>query len=94
MKVNDTVVAPQAGYSGTISTSTSYYAWCVDLEDGFFGQSGSWTQACFDLSMYIGQTVELSFEFGTDSSVTYPGWYLAYVRVGGFGATPNQESTW
>ncbi len=94
VKANGTVIMPQGGYSGTINTSTYYYAWCVDMEMGWYGQSNGWRAECFDLTQYAGQTVELAFEFGTDSSVTYPGWYLAYVKVGGYGATPLENSTW
>ena len=94
VKANGQLITPQGGYTGTISTSTSYYAFCVDMEAGWTGQSSTFRSECFDLSAFMGQTVELSFEFGSDSSVTYPGWYIASVMVGGTGATPVQESTW
>jgi len=94
VKFNDTLIIPQGGYSGTVSTSTSYYAWCVDMEQGWYGQSGGWRAECFDLSQFMGQTGQLSFEAGSDSSVGYHGWYIAYVKVGGYGATPVEDSTW
>ena len=85
--------------SPVISTSTSFYAFCTDLEEGFTGNgfngaSEEWTTRCFDLTPFMGQNVRLEFDFGTDSSVTYPGWYLAYVKVGSEVPTPVEPSTW
>jgi bacillopeptidase F (M6 metalloprotease family) len=93
LKVNGTVVPPIAGYDGTISTSTSYYAYCVDLQEGLTGHDEIWRTDCWDLSAFEGEMVQLQFDFGTDSSVTYPGWYLAAVRVGGQ-VVPNEQTTW
>lgn len=84
LSVNGQVVAPIEGYDvEELSTSTSFYAFCVDLEPGNTGhdQTGFIT-TCFDLNAFTGQDVALEFTFGSDSSVTYPGWYLARVMVG------------
>ena len=95
VKVGGTVITPDGGYTGTISTSTSYYAWCVDMEQGWTGHDATWRADCFDLSAYMGQTISVEFDFGSDSSVSYPGWYLAYVRVGGEGGgTPAEAASW
>lgn len=94
VKFRDTLITPQGGYTGTICTSTSYYAFCVDMEQGWMGSSSGWRAECFDLSQFMGQSGHLSFEFGSDSSVTYAGWYIAYVKVGAIGATPVEDSTW
>jgi hypothetical protein len=84
--VNDTLLQPTDTYPATINTSTSYYAYCVDNEPGWTGNSSTpsqvWVPQCFDLSAYTGQTIQVRFDFGSDSSVTYPGWYLGYVRIG------------
>jgi hypothetical protein len=90
LKVNGTLVTPQGGYTGT----TYSYAYCVDSQQAWFGASGGWRTDCFDLSQYIGQSVALSFQFGSDGSVTYAGWYIAYVKVGGMGPSPTKGSTW
>jgi bacillopeptidase F len=86
VKVNDTLLQPSQTYNATISTSTSYYAYCVDGQPGWTGSSSTpsqdWVQQCFDLSAYVGQTIQVRFDFGSDSSVSYPGWYLGYVRIG------------
>ncbi len=45
----------------------------------------SWNQVWYsflaDLSAWAGQTVYLRFDFRTDSSVTYPGWYIDDVTI-------------
>ena len=94
VKFNDVLITPQGGYTGIICTSTAYYAFCVDNELGWMGASSGWRAECFDLSQFVGQTGQLSFEFGSDSSVTYRGWFLAYVKVGGADPTPTEGSTW
>ena len=55
----------------------------VDMEPGFTDDlNPDFITSCFDLSAFIGEEVALEFTFGSDSSVTYPGWYLASVMVG------------
>ena len=85
VKINGQVVEPTGGYPGTISENTSYYAWCVDEEPGFTGNDATWRTDCFDISPWWGEDVSVQFEFGSDSSVQYPGWYLASVRIGSSG---------
>jgi hypothetical protein len=87
VKVNDVLLQPTDLYNATISTSTSYYAYCVDNQPGWTGNAAGgasqvWVQQCFDLSAYDGQTIQVRFDFGSDSSLAYPGWYLGYVRIG------------
>jgi Immune inhibitor A-like, MAM domain len=82
-----TLLQPTPAYNATISTSTSFYAFCNDNQPGWTGNSGTgpsqnWVEQCFDLSAYNGQNIQVRFDFGSDSSVTYPGWYIAYVRIG------------
>jgi len=86
VKVNDTLLQPTVPYDATVSSSSSFYAYCVDNQAGWTGSSSTpsqnWVAQCFDLSAYTGQTIQVRFDFGSDSSVTYPGWYLGYVKVG------------
>ena len=90
----ETVLEPMAGYPATISTSSSYYAYCVDLEPGYTGHDAIWTTACGDLSPWDGQVITLRLDFGSDSSVTYPGWYLAGYSFGTDVSTPVEQESW
>ena len=95
LSVNGVVVEPIGGYpDDEISDNTSFYAWCVDGEPGFTGFSGEEViYDCFDLSAFMGEEVQLSFDFGSDSSVTYPGWAIFRVSVGG-DVVANDGTTW
>ncbi len=90
----ETILQPMAGYPATISTSTTYYAFCVDNEPGFTGHDAVWTTACADLSPWDGQVIQLRLDFGSDSSVTYPGWYLAGYTFGTDQGTPVEQGSW
>ena len=90
----ETILEPMAGYPAIISTSTSYYAFCVDLEPGFTGHDAIWTAACGDLSPWDGQVIAIRLDFGSDSSVTYPGWYLAGYTFGTDVSTPVEQESW
>jgi len=99
VSVDGAVILPTTGYPATISTSTSFYAHCVDLEPGWTGNSSTgpsqdWVAQCFDLTAFMGQMIQVSFDMGTDSSVTYPGWYLAYVAVGSDAPVSVDEANW
>jgi hypothetical protein len=94
VKVNGSVIGPLAGYPGLISVPGDWYAWCVDYQMGFTGLDSGWFTSCFDLTAYIGQTVEVSFEFGSDDTFVEAGWYLAYVKVGNDGPVVTDRQTW
>jgi hypothetical protein len=94
--INDAVVAPMEGYTvPIINTSTAYYAFCVDGDPGWTGRDQTWTlhNTCFDLSPYIGQTISVKFQFGSDSSVAYSGWYIKQIKVGG-DTVATEQKTW
>ncbi len=94
--VNGIVINPFEGYDGTAGTAP----FCVAEEDVFAGNSNNgpsrtWGTSCFDLTEYVGQEIQVSFDFGSDGSVVYPGWYLAYVKVGsGAQPVPVEDSSW
>lgn len=55
---------------------------------GLTGKSGQgafprWITTSFDLSAYRGKTVLLAFRYVSDPHVTFPGWWIDDVRVGG-----------
>jgi Secretion system C-terminal sorting domain len=53
----------------------------TDISGHFSGSSGGWTQWSFDLSDYIGQTVQFGFRIDDEQQSNYPdrqssGWYI------------------
>ena len=55
---------------------------------GLTGKSGrdqfpAWTRATYDLAAYRGKTVLLAFRYASDPRVTFPGWWIDDVRLGG-----------
>ena len=50
-------------------------------EPCFSGSSGGWEKVSFDLSAYAGEQVIFRWHFGSDTSVTYDGWYIDDVAV-------------
>jgi hypothetical protein len=85
-----TLVTPAELYDATLYT----YAPCVPGEVGFTGHMSGFIRDCFDLSDYIGQEVMIGFFFGSDGSVTYPGWYIKWVKLGGEEGVPVEETSW
>ena len=57
------------------------------------GGRSTFVRDCFDLSAYVGEAVTVAVTFGSDSSVTYPGWYIAGVWAGAI-VTPIEDGTW
>jgi hypothetical protein len=96
--VDEIVIPPVEGYTGVCNVGS---APCVLDEEVFAGDvTGgvpvrTWGRGCFDLSQFMGMTIQVRFDFGSDSSVQYPGWYLAYVKIGTTQMPiPVEESTW
>jgi hypothetical protein len=55
---------------------------------GLTGRSGqgnfpAWVRATYDLGAYRGKTVLLAFRFASDARVTFPGWWVDDIRLGG-----------
>ncbi len=66
------------GFNGTVSTCCSNplggkRAWCFAL--------GAWTEVALDLSALNGQTLELRWHEGDDSSVSATGWYVDSLAI-------------
>jgi hypothetical protein len=53
----------------------------------------SWTQQTIDLTPYVGATHTLSFQFVSDFSVTFEGWYLDDIVVTGVGSVSPPQLT-
>ena len=52
-------------------------------EPGFSYSSGGWIKSFFDLSDYVDMDFLIGFDFGSDGSVQYPGWYVKWVKIYG-----------
>jgi hypothetical protein len=96
--VDEIVIPPLEGYTGVCNSGTNA---CVLNEEVFAGDVSAgvpirtWGRACFDLSQFMGMTIQVRFDFGSDSSVVRPGWYLAYVKIGMTEMPiPVNQSTW
>jgi hypothetical protein len=94
VKVGGNLVAPIGSYPGAINIPGDWYAWCVDFEYGFTGLNSGWMTSCFDLGAYLGQNIQLSFEFGSDDTFVEAGWYLASVKVGNDDPVATDSRTW
>ncbi len=74
-----TLIRPVGDYPDSISVNTTSNA--LAGQPVYSGTSGGWLLAEFDLSAFAGETVILKFDFGSDGSVTYDGWYIDSVSV-------------
>jgi hypothetical protein len=68
------LVRPNGGY-----LQTSIYS----PGEGFAGQSGSWLATTVDLSSFLGQRIQVLFEFSADATGAGAGWYVDDVAVTG-----------
>ena len=91
LTINGQVVAPIGGYpEAEIFTGAA----CVGGEPGFSGSSGGWVLDCWDLTPYLGQTIDVAVKFGSDGSVQFPGWYIDTAVIGNNEPVPIDETTW
>ena len=96
--VDDIVIPPVEGYTGVCNSGSPA---CVYQEEVFAGNVTdgvpirTWGRSCFDLSQFMGMTIRVRFDFGSDSSVTRPGWYLEYVKIGNTDQpVPTEDTNW
>jgi hypothetical protein len=75
------------GYDGTIYSTNAG----IPNEEGFATPSVGdfWHQEIFDLNAYVGHNVRIRLHFGSDGSVTYPGWYIDDLMVTAPAAIPD-----
>lgn len=88
-----TQISPFDGYDDILD-STYYIAECVHGEWVFCGHQTGFVRECFDLTDYMGSDVLIGFFFGSDSSVTYPGWYIKWAKLGSDEFTAVEETSW
>jgi hypothetical protein len=87
------LVYPFRGYDDILDSAT-FIAECVWGEEVFSAHQTAFLRDCFDLTQYVGQSIMVGFFFGADSSVTYPGWYIKWVKFGSDETTPVEDTSW
>jgi hypothetical protein len=70
--INYLLLHPTGGYDDTAYTANSG----IPAESCFTGHPAVWEAEEFIIPVTSGQTFRLRFHFGSDGSVTYPGWYI------------------
>jgi subtilisin family serine protease len=96
-----TIITPDIGYNNVAKSITAG----IPNEPCFSGQTTGnfWHKVTFNLTPYKGQNVIVRLHFGSDASVTYPGWYVDDVMIAGtatdtegpkFISTTVPTSTW
>lgn len=87
VKVNDgsyQLVAPRGGYNWSSVVGLG--------EPGFSGATSGWELVIFDLPMvHQGDVFRIRFRFGSDGSVTRPGWYIDDFILSGFEVSSIEE---
>jgi len=66
------------GYNGTISSS---YSNPLGGRQGWVGDLTAWTEVTVDLNSFAGQSVNIRWRLGCDSSVNDEGWYIDDVQI-------------
>jgi len=78
------VIAPDSGYPADGVAG-------LGGEPGFSGFSGGWVYSVFDLSAYLGDTLSIMLDFGSDGSTEFPGWYFDDIVVAANGPTTGAD---
>ncbi len=82
VSLDGTTFAPIAG-----NMTTTYNPHGNNRGHGITGQSGGWTEALFDLSAYVGQTIYIRLSYFTDGFVLEEGFYVDDIYpVDGYGS--------
>lgn len=78
---------PDNGYDDAAHSSNPLYPDSI-----FTGHSAGhfWQVETFDLSAYGGESALFRFDFGSDTTIAYPGWYIDdFTLLGGGGVAPG-----
>ena len=84
-------LTPQGGYPSWINDNYNNPAFYPG-QPAFAHHTSGWQQALFDLSSYAGKAIRFRFRFGSDYSITYPGWYIDDLTIT-VGAQPVYTAT-
>ena len=74
------LIKPIWGYNGTASSSNAG----IPGESCYTGIDTTWTEEVFIVPVDSGQYFLVRWHFGSDSAVTFPGWYIDHVTGAGF----------
>ena len=70
----------ESGYDhGIVKVSTDGGSTWTELSDR--SGSSSWRETAINLTAYADESIKLVFQFTSDGSVTYPGWYVDDVSI-------------
>jgi len=84
------IIYPVDGYDGLLSTD---YQNPIGGEQAFYGMSNGWLLETFNLSDFAGSSAQIKFDFGSDTSINYSGWYIDdFIVYGGGGTEPGWVS--
>ncbi|KAA0000145.1 MAG: hypothetical protein FE047_02195, partial [Thermoplasmata archaeon] len=72
------IIYPTTGYPEDSASGSNQG---IPYEPCFSGSQTSWTKVFFNLEDYVGEDVIIRWHFGSDWSVTYPGWYIDDVQI-------------
>jgi hypothetical protein len=76
------------GSYGHVEIKAGTNDWATLPDAAYTGQSGGWTEPLpFDLSSYVGQTVQIAFHFHSAYN-TAPGWYVDDIQVLNYTSPP------
>jgi len=89
-----TRIAPAGGYPGVVYSGATSIQCLTPSEPCFNGNSTTFVRSCFDITPYEGQTVLVGFFFGADSSVSYRGWAIKWLKIGGIDISPVEGKSW
>jgi immune inhibitor A len=79
---------------GSFTTNDNPYG--SNPGNGITGESNGWQDATFDLTDFVGQEIQLSFNYNADGGVALPGFYVDDINVTADGAaifTDDAEGT-
>jgi hypothetical protein len=84
-----TVINPDGGYPARASGT------CNPIQNqlAYAGTGTTWRQASFNLSAYLGQTIQVRFRLGADQGVVRRGWYLDDISLSGWHHIPALPPT-
>ena len=79
------LIRPSSGYPGVVGSGNAG----IPDESCYTGAGTTWVEDTFNLPLVSGQAFIIRWHFGSDQSVTFPGWYIDDVTGQGFSRVSN-----